>query len=406
MKKVLLAAVVLAVLASPALGDGEQTPLFNLWADLSFQSWVLQGAPMPQPLVTTGPLPAGPGGFAPQFGAGVLGQPGTEVAFGDSRLQQTFNQGARLTVGAWLDYPTETWAVEASFLYLSPQSQSTFLGSDALGFPLLARPVIDAGTNTETVLFVSAPGAFSGGIGITSTTSLWGAEGNLLYVADRGDFMGGCGYCNLLAGFRYLDLHDELDIAQSTQVLPEGVAFLNANPGISPTRLSIDDNFSTRNDFYGAQVGAQLGYTFWRFNASLAGKLALGGVHQEVDVSGSTTVSSYLLSKPATSPGGLLALPSNIGTHQRNIVAVLPTMEANLMFEVTSQIHLMVGYQVLYLSDVLRPGDQIDREVNRDQLPTSQLYNPSLGGPARPGVLFNGSDFWAQGLTLGISFWF
>jgi hypothetical protein len=407
MKKGLLVAVMLLpVLAAPALGDGEPTPLFNLWGDFSFQSWWLHGSPAPAPLVTTGPLPGGPGGFAPQLGSGIPGQEDTAVLYGGDRLAQSINQGFKVTLGAWLDYPAQTWAVEGSFFYLAPSSINGTFSSDANGFPLLARPVTDAGTNTETVLFVSAPAAFTGGIAVDSTTSMLGGEANALYVAERWESMNVCGYFNLLAGFRYLDLHDDLDIVQNTGVLPEGVAFFAANPGISPTQVHLNDNFNTRNDFYGGQVGAQLGWNWWFVNLSLAGKVALGGVHQQVDIGGSTTFFSPLLKQPLTTAGGLLTQPSNIGSYHRNVFAVLPSLEANLTFEITAQIHLLVGYQFLYLSDVARPGNQIDPVVNRDQLPTSQLFNPALSGPARPEFHFHSEDFWAQGLTLGLSIWF
>ncbi len=333
----------------------------------------------------------------------MLGQPGTQVVIGEDRLSQSVNQGGGLKLGSWLDYPTETWAVEGSFFYLAQHTVSTGAESGLLGFPLLGRPVVDAGTGTETVLFVSAPGAFAGGVGVTSTTAMLGAEMNLLWVAER------CkegGFFNVLGGLRYLQLRDDLDIAQSTQLLPEGVAFFNANPLIAPTHMNVEDNIATRNDFWGGQLGIQGGWTWWLVTASLTGKLALGNVQQTATVNGTTTVISPLLGKPQTTEGGLLALPTNIGTHVRNAFAVLPTAEATVTFEVTSQIHLLAGYTFLYVSDVARPGDQIDRQVNRNQLPTSQLFNPGLSGPSRPEFTFNSTNFWAQGLTLGISFWF
>jgi hypothetical protein len=402
MKKGLLAALLLVpFLARPALGDGEQTPLFNLWGEFSYQSWLLHGQPIPVPLATTGPLPGG--GLSPQFGSGIPGAPGTEEVLGGGNLGQSLLQGGKLTLGAWLDYPCETWAVETSFFYLSPSSQTDIVGSNSLGQPLLARPVTDAGTHLQTVEYISAPGAFAGNLGVTSTSSLWGGEANLLYVANRWEEGG---YFNLLGGFRFLQLRETLDIAQTTQVLPGGIAFFDAYPEIVGSGLQLNDNFRTRNDFYGPQMGAQLGYTWWRFNASLAGKVAMGAVHQIVDIYGATTVSSPLLSKPESNTGGLLALPNTIGSYHRNVFAVLPTVEANLSFELTSQIHLLVGYTLLYLNDVARPGDQINPTVNRELLPTSQIYNPSLAGPTRSQFAIHSTDFWAQGFTFGISFWF
>jgi hypothetical protein len=56
---------------------------------------------------------------------------------------------------------------------------------------------------------------------------------------------------------------------------------------------------------------------------------------------------------------------------------------------------------------VVRPGEQIDRVINAGQSP---LYEtpatpPGLqGGPARPTVVFRGTDFWAQGINFGLEF--
>ena len=60
-----------------------------------------------------------------------------------------------------------------------------------------------------------------------------------------------------------------------------------------------------------------------------------------------------------------------------------------------------IGYRFLYVSDVIRPGDQVSRVVNPRLVPTSPLFTGS-GGPAVPQPNFQSTDFWAQGLTLGL----
>ena len=58
-----------------------------------------------------------------------------------------------------------------------------------------------------------------------------------------------------------------------------------------------------------------------------------------------------------------------------------------------------VGYNFLYLSDAVRPGDQIDRVVNARQAP---LNGGGLGsGPERPALAVRPGDVWFQGLMLG-----
>jgi len=47
---------------------------------------------------------------------------------------------------------------------------------------------------------------------------------------------------------------------------------------------------------------------------------------------------------------------------------------------------------------MMRPSDQLDRQINLSQL------NGPLVGAARPAVLSNHTDFWAQGFTVGLQF--
>ena len=62
----------------------------------------------------------------------------------------------------------------------------------------------------------------------------------------------------------------------------------------------------------------------------------------------------------------------------------------------------MLGGTFLYISNVARPGDQIDRVVNRTELPSSQSFSPLVGGPVRPAFNWSGTDFWATGVSFGI----
>ena len=58
--------------------------------------WWFKGNQVPA-LVTTSP------DGTPRPQAGVLGQPGTEVLFGDTGIDDNYRPGLRLTVGRWLD---------------------------------------------------------------------------------------------------------------------------------------------------------------------------------------------------------------------------------------------------------------------------------------------------------------
>jgi hypothetical protein len=60
-----------------------------------------------------------------------------------------------------------------------------------------------------------------------------------------------------------------------------------------------------------------------------------------------------------------------------------------------------VGYDLLYWSDVARAPDQIDRRINPSQIPPGALL-----GVSRPEHTLRTTDFWAQGLTLGVVYQF
>jgi hypothetical protein len=70
---------------------------------------------------------------------------------------------------------------------------------------------------------------------------------------------------------------------------------------------------------------------------------------------------------------------------------------------VTNTIHLGIGYNFLYWSNVVRAGDQIDRVVNPQQVPALQ---GAASAATRPAFTFNGTDFWAHGLACSLEFRF
>jgi hypothetical protein len=63
-----------------------------------------------------------------------------------------------------------------------------------------------------------------------------------------------------------------------------------------------------------------------------------------------------------------------------------------------------VGYNFLYLSEAVRPGDQVDTTVDPSQVPL--LGRASAGDvmAARPAPVLARSDFWVQGLIFGLEY--
>ncbi len=354
-------------------------PPGRVWVSGEYLLWWIRGAGAP-PLVTASP--AG----TPRELAGVL--PGATVLSGGSALDSREHPGARFQAGAWLN-EAQTLGLEGSFFFLAQQN-TTFRTGVSNGDPILGRPVFNALTGTEDAELVAFPGVLNGGVTVSSFSRLWGADGNLV-----GNVACGRTYrVDVLGGYRYLRLDEGLAVTENLSV-PAGPS--------AGSRIVVGDQFHTRNNFHGGQLGLKASFWGTRLGVDLIGKVALGVTDADIRVSGQTAF--YTAGGTFVQPGGLLALPSNIGSYSRNLFAVAPEATFRVGYRVTDTMKLFVGYTFLYLSDVARPGDQIDRVVNRSQLPDVTGPRP-LVGPARPQPLLHDTDFWAQGINFGLEWRF
>jgi hypothetical protein len=396
MKKGFLTAIVAVLgLTGSAFAGGEPDGSMRVWFDGDYLGWAIKNAPVSQPLLTTGTLTN-----PTAAGSGTLGAPSTRVLFGDNNINEHYFSGFNVNAG-WINC-ADTFGVEGSFFML-PQHANTFtFASDPLGNPVLARPALDVRTGSQTVLFVSAPTAFAGSATVSTMAEFFGGDLNAIWPVERGccddDIIT---YCYLLTGARYLNLTEDLSIGQNTTVLPNGVTFFDGQPVAAGGNLQVSDEFRTRNQFYGGQIGVKGGLTWWRFTLSGTGKFAIGSMREEENISGVTSATTALFHNQSL-PAGLLAEGSNSGFFTRSMLAVVPEANLSVSVEITPQIKLTLGYTFLYVSNVARPGENIDLAVNRTTVPSSQAFNPTIPGPARPTFEFKGTDFWAQGINVGL----
>jgi len=298
--------------------------------------------------------------------------------------------GGRFTAGYWFDN-CQTLALESTVFFLANRNVNFAANSNT--FPVLARPFFNLNSGTEFSEVTTGPGLGTGGIAINTFSRMWGADINLRYNV--------CDSCrwrfDVLGGFRYLSLREGINIQES--ILADAAA-----PMFPGDTIVVNDDFNTRNQFYGGQIGARLGWTYNRWSIDWLTKVALGDTHQVVDIQG-----NQLITTPsgATSlfNGGLLALGSNIGSFSRDRFAVVPETDLVLGFRVTPHLKLLIGYSFLYWSNVVRPGNQIDRVIDVSQIPNSGLMAAPTG-QGRPAALFKSTDFWAQGISFGLEFVF
>jgi hypothetical protein len=298
----------------------------------------------------------------------------------------------------WFD-PEKTHAFELAGFYLGKNSRQYSVTSDANGNPFLAQPVFVTGVGGgESALVITQAGISAGTIHLDTTLNFLGAEANWIINAYR---LNGWTF-DYFAGVRYLYLDDNLSLNQNITVLPGGVGFpFNANPAGAPagSNILLSDSFNVANRFYGGQIGARVNWTAcnWELGAIL--KLGLGAT----DIDGAST----LIANGAitTVPGGVLAQASNIGQHTSTDFSVVPELTLTASYQFTAWFRVLVGYNLIYWTDVERAANQIDRRIDATQAPTSPTFVPGAVGtnPLFPNIR---SDFWAQGLNLGMEFKF
>jgi Putative beta barrel porin-7 (BBP7) len=86
---------------------------------------------------------------------------------------------------------------------------------------------------------------------------------------------------------------------------------------------------------------------------------------------------------------------------------VVPEVALNLGYRLRSQATIYVGYSFLYASNVARPGEQINRNINPTQTVAYGNDPPAtLVGAAQPAFNFNTTNFWAQTLAVGLAYRF
>ena len=359
----------------------------RVWFNVDYLLWWVRPGSVSRPLVTSGsPLDDVPG---------ALGQKGTAVLFGNQTLNFGTFSGLRLNTGFDLG---EGWSVDAGYFGLERRAIGRTFNSDGNGNPLIARPYFDNQAGTPAAYVASLPDAQSGGVTVRAQTRLQGYELNVnanMYSDSAIRF-------DLLAGFRTLELSEDLLITDTvTGLVPGQVIFLNG-PADPPSSLTAIDHFRNYNHFYGGQLGGKVHWQTSSLDVGITGKVAIGTTQQLAILDGSTSLNTPGAGSTAN-PGGVLVQPTNIGRFFQSRFGVVPEFALDLGYWLTPQIRLALGYQFLYWNGVSRPGNEIDTTVNPSQVPRDPRFSNGLGD-ARPTYQFHQSDFWAQGFNFGVLF--
>ncbi|MGD9719882.1 MAG: BBP7 family outer membrane beta-barrel protein [Pirellulales bacterium] len=377
-------------------------PGMDLWEDVhahhrvyvqaDYLSMWAKGNYLP-PLVTTSP----PG--TPQAQAGVLPVSATtSILFGNDRVDTGQRNGGRINVGYWL-IDGEFLGIEGQYLAL--QTQNTNFFAESNGDPILARPFTDFNPihaspvqNAALIAFnnyippgTQTPTNLSGSIDIRTVSNIQSANMTLRRLVWIDFTMQR--RVDLLLGYRFFYLEDSVTIDDEFTIQPVGITPL--------THFTGRDQFRSRNQFNGGEIGMKYQSYHGPFQLEFIGKCAFGNNRERTWINGShtTQVNGGAIVEGA---GNLLALPSNIGSYRRDVFAILPEADVNLRMNITCNLRLTAGYTFIYTNRVQRSGDAISLNVNPTQI------NGALVGDAVPAFTANDTPFWVHGYNAGVEY--
>jgi hypothetical protein len=362
----------------------------GLWVNTDALLWWMRGMHVP-PLVTTGPV------SDPNFG--ILGDPNTQIVFGDTDINDRLCAGGRLQFGWWLDR-CQTVGIEGEYFALQPATTHFREWSD--GNPILTRPFFNEATDLPAVEDIAVPrpqtNSIDGAVLVDSLTRLQGAAARLNFALCRADacwsdcWTGRTFHDSYRSswtlGYRFLRLDDRLGITEE----------LTSTNATTPGSAFIQDQFGTNNQFHGVELGLQFELQRNHWSLELAPRIALGNTHETGLVGGFTNAvdsTGAPVPIPSNAAGGLLTKSTNIGVHSRDEFGAVPELTLKLGYQVTQHTRATVGYDFLAWSEVLRAGDQIDPRT------TAPMVAPANSVPQFP---FQSTAFWAQGLDFGLEF--
>lgn len=394
--------------------DGSAPPIWTpapesrFYGGVEYLHWWVKDAPLAIPLVTTGPIASTHHGLLgnPMITASdttiLYGAPFGAAKGGDDSQAFPGLSGTRLTFGYSIGRDSR-FAIEASGFALQQQSAGYESRGDSSGNPVLGIPVnnslayqvgpmiIPPGEDSlpyslpASPLRARADGIITGGVKIANDIRLWGAELNGVISLNRKPSWELSG----LVGLRYLDLAESLNLTTQIQGItgPYAGQYGEAK-----------DRFSTHNRFFGGTLGLRGRYSSGRLSVDMGARVALGVSEEVQDVAGGY-YSVNFAAPYDTGAEGVFAQPANEGRTSSSRFAVVPEVQLKIGYALTPRLRLTLGYDFLYYSNVLRPSEQIDRNVPKGQ--TFRQASPVIS-TVTPSRKFETTDFFAHGFSLGM----
>ncbi len=321
------------------------------WGGVEYLAWWRKGRRLPA-LVTDGVM-----------------APGVNVLFGNGYFESDVESGARVTLGYWIDNDTRIgvggrlWGLGNSEINYSQSSN---------GNTTLARPFTNTSNDPATAdAFLVATNGQAGQIDIGVDSVIYGGDIFLrkLITATLSARL------DLLFGYQFSRIDEGINISTQNAITGGGT-------------FTAFDDFQTENEFHGGLLGLWAQHERGFLTVDFIGKVALGNMRQVARISGGSN---------GNSPNaGLLAQATNIGVFTNDDFIAVPEINLNISCHITQHLDVTLGYSMLYWSRVVQPGDIIDLNVD-----------PTAGaGATTPAFAFDYTDFWVQGLSVGVNWVF
>jgi putative beta barrel porin BBP7 len=361
---------------APVLNSSDSTTgrSRSWWLSADYQITWMRGTNLPA-LATTSDA-----GTA-RIEAGVLGATGSSTLFGGF-VNGNARSGFRVETGWWFN-PEQTLGLEAGFMMT--ESKATLFFNNSTDGTILGRPFIDISNAAHASVLVAFPGSSNGSIDVRA------GSGNFyeahVFVTEKAYDIDWYRLYSLM-GYRFYRYDESLRIQQIINTTdPKFVA---------GTQVVSNDTFSTHNEFHGLDLGFRSQFFWNNVTFDVLTKLAVGRVSRVVNVAGdqTTTVPG---AAPVVQPGGVLALPSNIGTLTSADWKVMPEAGVTAAWQVRSNLSVRLGYSFILLNGINRAADQIDPVINPNFFP-----GHSQAGPQRPAIRNVRADSWIQTINLGM----
>ncbi|HEV3144051.1 MAG TPA: BBP7 family outer membrane beta-barrel protein, partial [Gemmataceae bacterium] len=321
----------------------------RFWFDFDYDLFFVSPSQIFVPLLTTSPPASG----------GIIGNPGTQVLLGGGQVvDYGLISGFQFTLGGWFT-DERIFGSEGSTLLMLKATHTYSFTSD--GSVVLARPFVNALTSANDARAIAFPGERAATFTLQNQLQFFDTDSNIIYNLYRND----CRYVNLLFGYRYFVLDEQMLMTDTETVIGPGTTFLGV-PQPPGSVFQVTDRFQNVTRIYALQAGvrAELVEGPWRFN--MVAKIGMGWSHARLYADGRTIP----ITPPGPAyPGGLLADPTYSYRSSLDQFTWIPEFQGRIAFSVLPRMSIYAGINYLFITNLARPANQIDLVVNPTQVP-------------------------------------